>query len=149
VPSDLARAGAAAARVVALLALAAAASQLPSVLRSALDAVEQGRPSAIERDIAPARSLGVPPEMLVRARQVIPPDASYAVVLGDAIPLDDTQRVGVPQLLRYWLAPRRFEDERDDADWVIAYGHSSETLGVSVADEIELASLINAVRVKR
>lgn len=143
------RRGAEAAAVVVALLLVAAAIELPGVVRRGVDAVRDGRPSTVEREAAPASGLGIPEELLVRARQTIPEDARYAVVLGSSIPLDENQRVGIPQFLRYWLAPRTFEDEADDADWVIAYGQSGETLGVPVKREVPLADLVNAVEVER
>jgi hypothetical protein len=137
------------AAVVVAAALAGAAVELPGAIGDAADALEHGRPGRAERELAPAQGLDIPDEMLLRVRRVIPEDASFAVVLGNSIDLTDTQLTGIPQLLRYWLLPRRFEDERDDADWVIAYGQSSETLGVPVAAEVPLAEAINAVRVRR
>jgi hypothetical protein len=134
--------------VVAAL-LAAAVLELPGVVVDAADAVRAGRPAALERAAAPADGLGIPNDMVERVREVIPEDAHYAIVLGPSIPLDANQTVGIPQFLRYWLLPRTFEDEADDADWVIAYGQSSETLGIPVKLEIPLAALVNAVEVDR
>jgi hypothetical protein len=144
---NLGRAGPLVALLVVAVALAAAAVELPGAFDDAADAVKDGRPDRAERELAPAQGLDIPDEMLLRVRQVIPEDASFAIVLGDAIELTEAQLTGIPQFLRYWLVPRRFEDEQGDADWVISYGHSSETLGVPVAEEVELAEAINAVRV--
>jgi len=135
--------------LVAAALLAAAVLELPGVLRDARDAVRAGRPAAFERAASPADGLEIPEELLVRARRTIPEDARYAVVLGSALPLGAGQSVGIPQFLRYWLAPRTFEDEADDADWVIAYGASGEALGVRVRREVQLAPLVNAVEVDR
>jgi hypothetical protein len=146
---NLGRAGPVAAAVVVAAALAAAAVELPGAIGDTADAARDGRPGRAERELAPAQGLDIPDEMLLRVRRVIPEDASFAVVLGDSIELTETQQTGIPQFLRYWLLPRRFEDERDDADWVIAYGQSSETLGVPVVEEVPLAEAINAVRVRR
>jgi hypothetical protein len=146
---NLGRAGPLVALLVVAVALAAAAVELPGALGDAADALRDGRPDRAERELAPAQGLDIPDEMLLRVRQVIPEDASFAVVLGNSIELSDAQLTGIPQFLRYWLVPRRFEDERDDADWVIAYGQSSETLGIPVAEEVPLAEAINAVRVQR
>lgn len=128
--------------------LIAAALELPGIVRASVDEVRDGRPAEVERNAAPADGLGIPNDMLERAREVIPEDAHYAVVLGPSIPLDANQTVGIPQFLRYWLLPRTFEDEADDADWVIAYGQSAETLGVAVKREVALAELVNAVEVE-
>jgi hypothetical protein len=144
---NLGGAGPLVALLVVAVALAAAAVELPGAFDDAAAALREGRPGRAERELAPAQGLDIPDEMLLRVRQVIPEDASFAVVLGDSIELTPTQVTGIPQFLRYWLVPRPFEDEQDDADWVIAYGQSSETLGVPVAEEIPLAEAINAVRV--
>jgi len=135
--------------LVAAALLAAAVLELPGVVLDAADAVRAGRPAAFDRAAAPADGLGIPNDMLERARDVIPEHARYAIVLGPTIPLDANQTVGIPQFLRYWLLPRTFEDEADDADWVIAYGQSAETLGVPVRREVPLAELVNAVEVDR
>ncbi len=149
VPLHLGSVGPFVARIVVALALVAAALELPGAVGEAIDAVADGRPSRAERELAPGQGLGIDGDMLLRVRRVIPEEASYAIVFGDSIPLNEIQLTGIPQFLRYWLVPRRFEDERDDADWVIAYGHSSETLGIRVAEEVPLSELVNAVRVAR
>ena len=147
VPLHPGRAGRIIAGILIAAALAAADAEIPAAIGSVADALEDGRPSRAERELAPGSGLGIPGDMLLRVREVVPEDASYAIVFGDSIPLNEIQLTGIPQFLRYWLVPRTFEDERDDADWVIAYGHSSETLGVPIAEEVSLADAINAVRV--
>ena len=85
---------------------------------------------------------------LVRAAQAIPRDASYTVVVGRNPP-----RVGDPpvvrEVLRFWLYPRTYVKRISDAQWVIAYHESSESLGVRVAREIGLGPDANAVEVER
>jgi hypothetical protein len=149
VPLDRARLLPAAAALLVALALAASLVELPKVAADAVRAADRGRPARLERESAPGQALGIPSAALGRVRAVIPEGARWTLVLGDTIPLTDTARVGIAQFLRYWLAPRPFVDEPDDAEWVVAYGASSETLGVPVAREVPLGDRINAVEVGR
>jgi hypothetical protein len=85
-------------------------------------------------------------QALVRARELIPRDATYTVVVGNDVP--SFLRAGVPLAFRFWLMPRRYTTQRKRAEWVIAYHHPSETLGVSYVKEIGLAPEVNLVEVR-
>ena len=133
------------ATVAAAAALGAATTEVPSAVRAGLEALREPARSGVGRELAPADALDVPPEALVRAAEVIPPHATYNVVVGDQLDPTDTQRIGIPDLFRYWLLPRRRIEGLDHADWVITYGQSTETLDASPRREVALAPSINAV----
>jgi hypothetical protein len=82
---------------------------------------------------------------LVKARETIPADATYAVVTGSS-----TTNASVLKLVfRLWLMPRRYVRTVAAAQWVVAYERSSESLGVPYTREIGLAPDVNAVKVRR
>jgi hypothetical protein len=89
----------------------------------------------------------VPTATLVHAARTIPPDATYAIVVGNDPPVELPGDVRAA--IRFWLVPRRYVERAADADWVIAYHTSSEGLGVKVGRELGLSPYVNAVEVKR
>jgi hypothetical protein len=84
---------------------------------------------------------------LVRATQAIPRDATYAIVFGNDPPVANPAEARVA--FRFWLQPRRYVRRAADADWVIAYHRSSETLGVRYSREVGLTPGVNVVEVTR
>ena len=128
--------------------LVAAAVRIPTIVWHAVDAGTEGRRGTSERELAPADVMDVPNEMIERAERVIPPEATYNLVLGPQFELSDTQRAGIPVVLRYYLLPRHQVEGTEQADWVIAYGQSSETLGVRYRREVPLAEGVNALELE-
>ena len=88
-----------------------------------------------------------PTGALVTAAQTIPRDGTYSIVVGQNPPTSEDPRV-VKTILRLWLLPRSYTAKPADAQWVIAYHHSSETLGIPYTEEIGLSAGVNVVRVK-
>jgi hypothetical protein len=86
------------------------------------------------------------PEALVRARSVIPPNATYAVVTGHLNPF---QRQAAPLAFALGLLPRVVTPDRRRAQWVIAYDTPSEGLGIRYSQEIGLGPGVNVVKVER
>jgi hypothetical protein len=82
---------------------------------------------------------------LVRARSVIPSGATYTVVTGPEL----TSTGLAPIAFEFMLLPRIFTPDRHRAQWVIAYGASSEGLGVPYSKEIGLAPDVNVVKAIR
>ena len=87
-----------------------------------------------ERSLAPIRANDLPSEAFTRTADVIPADATYYVVVGRNLPLRGNQEVALTPLFKYWLLPRRATRQLEDADWVIAYGASTETLGIPLEE---------------
>ena len=133
---------------VLVVCLVAAAVRIPTIVRDAVDAGTAGRRGTAERELAPADVMDVPNEMIARAEQVIPPDATYNLVLGPQFDLTETQRAGIPVVLRYYLLPRHEVQGTEGADWVIAYGQSSEELGLRYRREVPLADGVNALELE-
>jgi hypothetical protein len=137
---------------VLVIAAVLAGAELAAAAAVIADYARQGKrsfdsPNALVRDAdLDPLALYVPTEALVRARALIPRDATYAVVVGDDPPVADP--AGVLGAFRFWLPPRRYTDRLADADWVIAYHHSSETLGVDYSRELGLSRDVNAVEVE-
>jgi hypothetical protein len=83
---------------------------------------------------------------LIRARSIIPPGATYAVVVSPK--LTSTQRAAA-LAFKLVLLPRIFTTDRHRADWVIAYDTPSEGLGIPYSKEIGLAPDVNIVKAAR
>ncbi len=92
-------------------------------------------------------SFFAPTQALVTAQDVIPRDATYAIVVGNEAPgpaLEIAQ-----DIFRFWLVPRRYAANLDQAQWVITYNAASESLGVPYTKEIGLGPGVNAVKLAR
>ena len=81
---------------------------------------------------------------MVAARQAIPRDATYTIVVGRE------RNAMVPGLAtsvyRIWLLPRRYTPDIHEAQWALTYWKSSEFLGVPYSTEIGLGPGVNAVK---
>lgn len=103
-----------------------------------------------ERRLAPVRANDLPVEAFTGAADAIPAAATYHVVVGENLPLHGNQEIALTPLLRYWLFPRRWTSRLEDADWVIAYGASTETLGVPVGErQVEVSPGVVVAEVER
>jgi hypothetical protein len=136
------------AAVLAVLALIAAAAELPSVLRSAYQTVTSHGQSWNSGELGPSFSSDTSDE-LVNAAKTLPRNATYTIVFGNAPPLQPIERTGILPLFRYWLLPRRYTPRLREAQWVITYHHSSETVGVPYRKEITLGADANTFEVTR
>ena len=140
------RVGAALAPLLAALALAAAATTAPDLVRGIVDPpADEERWSRPELD---PRHIGIPVEVVERTEELVPRDASYTIVFGDQIPVE-SGGIGVRQGLVYFLLPRRWTNDHERAEWVLAWGESSEALGVRVRREVGLVPGVNLVEVER
>jgi hypothetical protein len=102
-------------------------------------------PLVRDADIDPLAVFVPKTSALVQARETIPPDATYTIVVGDSI-----HDPGLLKLVfRFWLLPRQYARTLAAAQWVIAYERPSESLGVRYSQEIGLAPDVNVVKVKR
>jgi hypothetical protein len=132
--------------LVAAAALAGAASQVAFFGRIGWQMHE--RPARLVRNAdIDALQYFAPTASLAAARQLIPPGATYAIAVGDQPPVADPELIRI--VFRFWLLPRAYTERLPDADWVVAFHRSSESLGVPVAQEIGVAPDVNVVRVKR
>ena len=134
--------------VIGLLALVAALSRVPHIGRLGWDRASTPAHSTQDRELA-ALILAQDPNLFLRAAKIIPLDATYSVVVGNSPPTNVDLTQGIPLLYQYWLLPRHFTNDVHDADWVITYDHSSETLGVRYSEEIGIGPTSNIVKVIR
>jgi hypothetical protein len=129
-------------------ALGAAIAKTPGVVRTAYDSVTAHGPSWNSGELGPSFAWATSEEM-VNAANTLPKNATYTIVFGNAPPLMPIERTGILPLFRYWLLPRRYTPRLRDAQWVITYHHSSETVGVPYKKEIGLGLDANTFKVTR
>jgi hypothetical protein len=145
VPSNRRRALVVLAGVVVALELWAAIGHIDDIARTGYQAVAKPSYPVQKADLDPLAFYALP-EAVVRARDVIPPHATYAVVTGPG--LTSTQRLAAVAF-KLMLLPRVFTADRHRAQWVIAYRASSEALGVPYTREIGLAPGVNVIEAVR
>jgi len=137
----------------ALLAVvvAAVAWQAPqSFIDAARDVSSRHGTTESERSLAPVRANDLPVEAFTGAARAIPPDGTYHVVVGENLSFQGNQEVALAPLYAYWLFPRRSTKRLEDAEWVIAYGASTETLGVRIgARQTEVSPGVVVAEVER
>jgi hypothetical protein len=83
-----------------------------------------------------------PTQALVAATRIIPPDATYTIVVGNEEP--GPPKGIVNDVFRFWLVPRRYVPTLAQAQWAITYNQSSEALGVGYSEELGLGPGVNA-----
>lgn len=120
------------ARLLLALAVAYGAWQAPGTIRSLQEQARAGEGlTRLERELAPVRGVDVDTRILERARELIPAEAAFSLVTGDAV------RVSTPvtfeafrQFAAYWLLPRRQTLDPTQAEWVVSYGGDLAGLGL-------------------
>jgi hypothetical protein len=107
-----------------------------------------GRPQQLARDndLDPLAYFA-PTAALTGARQLIPPRARYAVVVGNDPPVPDPALIRI--VFDMWLVPRAYTNVPAEAQWIIAYHHSSESIGVPYESETGVAPDVNVLEVRR
>jgi hypothetical protein len=131
--------------LVVALELWAAVGHIGDIARTGYRAVAKPSYPVQEADLDPLAFYAYP-EAVVRARDVIPPHATFAVVTGPG--LTWTQRLA-DVAFKLMLLPRIYTADRHRAQWVIAYRASSETLGVPYSREIGIAPDVNVIKAVR
>ena len=112
--------------LIALVALIAAAKQLPTSLRATQRQVETNAGlSNVERELAPATAYEVNGSLLLRAQELMPKDAVFYVATGGQPGLGAASPFSA-----YWLLPRRHTDEPGSAQWILSYGARINRLGL-------------------
>jgi hypothetical protein len=137
---------------VALVALlAACAWQLPETFRQLrLDIGTARHWSEAERQAAPARYLGVPQDVLPRARALIPAAATFEVITGPDVDADAPLALaGIRSLAASTLLPRRLTGDPATADWVLSYGGDLTGVGLRFRRQVTLAPGVVLAEVAR
>jgi hypothetical protein len=143
------------ARSVALaafvLAMLAGLSRIPETFRDIRDTTHGLQAaSALERELRGARGADADPAVFVRARELIPADAQYAVVTGPNAQVSNV--VTLPAIAPFagdWLLPRRQVRDPANADWVLSYGGELAALGLRYERVVEVAPGVALARVRR
>jgi hypothetical protein len=108
--------------LVLLVAAGATAWETPSAFHSVSDSISEWIGTRTEeRELAPARTVGVDERALLAAQRLIPPDAIYHVAPGPPNPAVGVAHFAYRPLSFYWLFPRRYTNLPREAAWVLAY----------------------------
>ncbi len=134
------------AAIVVAVDLYAAASHSATFARIGYANLSRPHRLARDADLDPL-AFYAPTGALVAAQQTIPRQATYAIVVGSNPPGANPEIIR--DIFKLWLVPRRYTDRLSEAQWVIAYHESSESLGVRYTKEIGLGLDVNAVEVTR
>ena len=134
------------AAVAAAIELFAAAGNVRNVVRAGREAFAERSDRVRDADLDPLASYAST-GALVLARQAIPPGATYAVVVGKAAHVEDPGATRAA--FRFYLQPRRYTTRLADAQWIVTYHASSESLGLRYTREIGLGPDANLVQVAR
>lgn len=135
-----------AAGLVAAVDLAAAATQVPTVVRVVRSQTTQQVRLVRDADLDPLAAF-VPTGALAAAAADMPADATYAIVVADKPAVADPQLIRI--VFAFWLLPRRYTPRLADAQWVIAYRVPSERTGVRFSQEIGIGPEISLLQVVR
>jgi hypothetical protein len=128
--------------VVVALELWAALAHVGHIARAGYRAFTAPSVPVQAADLDPL-SVYVLTEALVRARSVIPPHATFAIVTDPGLTATQQGEVSIP--FKLVLLPRVFVADPHSAQWVIAYRVSSESLGIPYSKEIGLAPDVNVI----
>jgi hypothetical protein len=138
-----------AAVVISVLALIAAASQIPVIARSGWSHLTEHVPSTTNRELAALVYSQAPNSTFLAATRDIPRNALYSVVVGEDPPNPAGFDVAIPGMFQYWLLPRRYTKNIHKAQYVISWHHSSETLGIRYSEELGIGDYSNVLKVVR
>jgi hypothetical protein len=135
------------AALLAVVALAAAAEQLPSSVRAADTLIaENAGLSRLDRELAPTRSFGLNPALILLADERLPQHAVFYVATGEG--LASGHDAAAP-FSAYWLLPRRHTDDVRQAEWILSFGADPAQLGVEVDLVEDLGDGSRLLRVRR
>ena len=133
--------------VIAVLALIAAASQVPVIARYGWSHLNEPVGTPTQRELAAVIYSQAPNSTFLAAARIIPRNALYSVVVGEDPPNPAGFDVAIPGMFQYWLLPRRYTKNIHKAQWVISWHHSSETLGIRYSEELGIGDDSNIVKV--
>lgn len=133
---------------VFLVVVGSVAWGAPSAFRGAARAISDWAGMGTrERELAPARFVGVDPRVLTAARRLIPPGAVYHVEAGHPTP--GLAYPAYRPLSFYWLFPRRYTNDASRAGWILSYGNSLERLPLSYSRVWRIEPGVAVAKVRR
>ena len=122
----------------------------PSQARQLKSDVEVGSRGELDRELQPARTVGLDPRIFVAAERVIPADATYLVLTGNRASATDPDVLQwVRRFARYRLFPRRLAEQVDEADWILSYGADVRASGVEPSRIVRVGPGLSLVEVAR
>jgi len=115
---------------VLAVVIGSAAVEAPLAFRDVASAISEwaGR-SVQERELAPARPVGIDERILLGAQRLIPRHATYHVAPGPVVPNPTTWMAYRP-LSFYWLFPRRYTNDIGPARWILSFNGGFRQLGL-------------------
>ena len=103
----------------------------------------------LERELAPARAVDIDPRPIEAAAALIPPDATFAILVGSdyEFTFPGTARA-LPSWASYRLLPRRPVADPLTAEWVISYGEPLGPHGLRPDESFDLGLGVTLARVR-
>ena len=131
-------------------ALAAALWQAPDAFHTAsADARALERESAADRSLSGALSTDISRDFLLRAEQLLPSNAVYAVVTGPKVEVSTPVTLAaVGPFANYWLLPRVQVADPKQAQWILSYGGDLPSIGLEYAQVVEVSPGLAIAEVK-
>ena len=131
--------------LVAVVALLDSAKQLPTSLRATKSRIDANAGlSSVQRELAPTRQYGMNQELVLRAAEILPRDAVYALV-GDR----QASTSGAMFFYAYWLLPRRHTLDPSQADWIVSLRADRSRLSVKTDVVADLGAGAKVLHVRR
>jgi len=134
------------AAIAVVVELAAAAGNIRAVVRAGREGLDARSAILRDADLDPLAAYA-PTGALALAREAIPADATYTVVVGASPPVADPGAIRLA--FRLWLQPRRYTRRVSEAQWIVTFHQSSEDLKVPYTREIGLGPDANLLEVAR
>ena len=133
-----------------LVALLTAAWQSPGTFRNLRDTVRGlEATSAADRELRALRGVDADTRVFVRARELIPADARYAVITGPNVRVSNPVTIhAIAPFAGYWLLPRRQVRDPSIADWLLSYGGDLDALGLEYELLVEAAPGVELAQVR-
>ena len=125
-----------------------AAAQAPTIVRDAWNQFTGPWHGGAPRELSFVTNSEQQGELRAALKE-IPPRVRYTIVFGDAPPVDPNVQASTVPLFSYVLLPRIYVSDLADAQWVIAYHHASETIGVPYKKELNLGPYVNTFAVTK
>lgn len=128
-----------AAVAICVAAFVAALWHAPSAFdRANTDARTLGNETALDRALGASHDIDK--NFLVKARELVPPTATYAIVTGPKVqPSNPNTLTALQPYTAYWLLPRARVDDPKQADWILSYGSDPNSLGLNLERVVELS----------
>lgn len=102
----------------------------------------------LARELSPARSVDIDPRPIERAAELIPRDATYALLIGESYPFThEISGQTLPAWTEYRLLPRRRLTNAAEAEWVISYAADLAPHSVFPTETFDLGLGVTLARV--